>query len=598
MFIAYRTADDAERADVERGIARYSQLYRNLLDIELEHTHHDLGPLQVHTLEGTKARVPVVQSNERRAVLLTGRPTCLASAGMDVHQFTTRLLEQDAISADDFVRELQGEFVAIVVDRANNRWEIAMDSVGLDQVYFWNAEGRLLISDTLYLLATTKPLELDPVGCNSLMLCSYIFGTSTLFKDTQALRMNEALSGSADTWDITDSYHFAEAQGGPATIPEVAEAYVDAAKPRFSPEDPIRHTITGGTDSRFVGALLSHLGLRPTYFNDRWDPTDVTIGHNLANELGLDYLSISGPRTISTRHTQQRSILAEALLLDGALRPPLPMATYIRDMPPNGVLTMGNFGASVLKYTWGVGYAGMLNPTPDKIVQRLVDYSAIENSYPAGTFTSDPIPAVKRYLAETMTHQAALVQGVDHVKLSNYLYLHNRGARWAAHTLKATNHLMTLEQPIAYAAAVATIWRAPSHLYKDIRMARELIHILEPRLTKYNFADGTPAYLDFGWRERLAVTYNRQIKKAVRIIKKQLFNIKGKKYQGLMRIPGKATPSSELIPRWAYDDDQRRTLHLFGSVGSNPNQVGAAKLKYILTFEMAARLYEGEITSD
>jgi hypothetical protein len=587
---------------VSRGVARYTYLYRELLGPKLHSSAEKLGPLILTTLATDRATGPLLVSSDRRTVAIIGHPSCLASAGTDVTGFARERLEGSP-KIDDFVRELQGDFVVLLMDHETGKWELAIDSVGLARLYLLPLGDGLLLSDKLYLLAACTGLELDPVGCSTLDLCGYILGNRTVFKDVRLVEMGQTIQGDQDSWHFGHGWHFVDSVGGDSSVDKLAGAFLDAAEPRFASASGVRHCSTGGTDSRLVLGLMVHLGMSPTVFCWRWDKDDVRIAHALANELGLEFHSTVIPNFLGPSRSAHSTVLAEALLLDGGLTGAFTMRSYYADLGPSEMVTTGSYGESTIKSAWGIGYAGMVFPNARKVIDRLLAVSLIRPRYDSAVFAQEgAVAAVEDYLRSVLESQASAVSHVDCVKLCNYFYLRNRGARWAAQILAAANQLARTEFPLSYAAGVCASWLLPPEQYKDLGAVRGLLWNLDPRLTRWRFNDGSPAVPRLRLADKISMIANRKVRKGVTAITSKFLGITPSKSRGNLRPQAGREPDLPLWqrwPQWATDTRQRLTTSIYRPFGPDQEALHdlnrQGHLRCVATLEFASRVYDGEL---
>lgn len=591
------------KKEVSGGARRYAQLYSRLLGDTPKITEFDLGPLSLTVLHTRPEQLPILVQSAEKSVAVLGHVSRTASDGNSVTEFLHEALAREA-TLDEYIRSLQGDYVIVLVDQ-NNQWQCAVDAVGLGRLYLYSQGLSFLMSDTLYLLAACLSLEIDPVGVYGLDICRYHFGHQTIYKNVRLLEMGNQVSGTENNWQLAKTYHFADAGGPDVDARDVAVAYLDVASPRFAATQHIRHCTSGGTDSRVVLALMSALNGEPEVFCYRWDKNEVRIAQALANELGLDFHSIGknyllgGSSTTGDAH--YHSWLTELFVLDGGLSPPFTSKNYLFNLPPGALVTKGSFGESTIKSTWGVGYAGMRDPQPEAVIDRLMSVSIFRKKHDGRLLrNSQAYAEMRRYVADILHEQAQVVQGVDHVKLCNYFYLRNRGARWAAQLLQASNRISRMDCPLAYTRGVEATWRMSSYRYNNLQLVRELLAILEPRLATMPFHDGSPAHVDLNFADQIQMKFSRKFKKGWHhFVVKRLLDRKAKDDKGNMRPNGlvKAVgrpyiqmqadfvSNSDVVKEiYALDRDQETSLHRLAAAGH---------INTVYTLAFAGQIHEG-----
>ncbi len=585
MFVI-SSSSNIEQA--ERGISHYKQIYHQLLSIDLNLEVYKLGVLNLHVLRGNTEELCLIVEGRERTVALLGYPSCLASDG-DIEAFVRRIPE-DQRSVDLFKQKLQGDFEVVVVNHDAQQWEASIDSVGLGNLYYTEVMKEPLAASHLYLLASCVPLTLDHETCALFDLCGFMYGDLTIFKDTFALEMDSMLSVKpGKSWAKTSSYHYVEVKGPAPRVEDIAQIYIDAARPRWLTASTIRHCMSGGADSRIVLALMSYAGIKPVVYAYGGASSDERISRQLAAALEFTYLNTKDQYLFA--QTESDSMLAEALVLDGVLRVPLTKRNYLFNMGYSDLLTTGNFGELATRAIWAIGYAGINFPTHEKIIDRLSSVLIRPDSHPE-YFAEDPRPVVRTQLTSILRDQAKRVPAVDQVKLCNYFYSRNRAGRWASASLSAVKHFTRIDYPLGYAAGVAETWKLPSSAYKNHALVRQLLGYLDRRLTLVPFEDGTPAHASYSMWDRAEYIYHKRIIKGIRTVQGRLISSKRKTAPNSKGLTSTSATYNSL-PVWARDDNQRHTLSLYKFRQNDLENVNGIVLKTMYTLEFAARIYEG-----
>lgn len=561
--------------------------------MELTTTEYKVGPLLLLTLDQPTHHFPVLRCDgaQRTAVVL-GNPSLPASTKTSLEMFLTEALDRGA-TLDSLKSQLQGDFVLILLDSDQQSWEISPDATGMGRLFLFQSGSSFLAAGAQYLLAASVPLRLDVVACHTLDLAEYLYGERTIFEGVRYVQMNEKLAGTVDHWRILSSLHYIDMQGAVTTPDDVADAYLDAFAGRYPTGLRVRSCTTGGVDSRVILGLLHKGGLRPVVFIYRWDKDDTRVAQEIAHELDLDFLSTS--RLVPLHPDPARETLAEAFVLDGMLRVPFTKRNYLFDTDTLDLLTTGNYADGITRTCWGIGYKGMPNPTPERIIHRMTTLTTIRKHYQVDAFPTDPLPGVVDLIRQEWRKQADLVSGAHPTKLMNYLYLRSRASHMSGTTRASSSHWVRTEYPASLVAGVASAWRIPHTLYKNLELSRRILHRMHPNLTHPLFADNTPATLDYKRRERLLYFYNRVYKKVKETVevnlmgKPQMIQL-GTLYNSRMSHPQQPP---EPLPAWVSNDRERRTGGVYKPVGDHFSRLHHVHRKVMFSLEFACRVYDG-----
>lgn len=592
MFLLTLANDGKTNQLLARGAAHYSRLYERFLNTELLQEIYDFGPIHLRVLGRADNRQELVICDENRFVGIMGHPSMLQSARTTVTKFISEFLADRQFNIETVITKLQGDFVAILADKRTGQWQVAGDAMGLGRLYLCEKNHQLILADKLFLIGSCVPCEIDPVASYSIDLCDYIFGDLTLFKGVRFIGAPEMVKGHSDRWSRTVKPYFANLETGLVKEQDVIDAYLDAARPRFEAVRSVRHCLSGGSDSRLVLALIVGTGVRPTVYSYRWDPEELHVAHMAANQVALEFLSSS--REVLFADTPEKSLLAEAFVLDGGLRVPLQMRGYLFGLTERDLLTTGHFSEGLTRVFWVSLYAGMSSPSHRKVIDRAV-VRFPRKDYQRSLFPEDPTSMVQEYLRQVLTAQSSLVRDLDHVKFVQYIYLRNRGARWAAQSADAVGHFTQIDYPAAYTAGAALAWLLPASAYTNYGFVRTFINAIEPRLGQIDFVDGFPARIDWDFRDQLRF-YRARCSRGITFIKEDMLGLKRSPFVPLGNASRTIEPRAfwTYLPRWSVGDSKRRLTDIYQPFEANVETTSVQHLKSLFVSEFASRIHDAE----
>ena len=315
-------------------------------------------------------------SDDRHLVVLEGR---LYAGGTldDLLALAPRLLDGEPgggnAAAARWVAGVDGEFVAVLVDRLNDGAVVLTDRYGRLPLHH-GADGRRAAVSRDPRVASTLlgRTGLDRLAIAQFLLFGHPLGTSTLFAGVDRLPPATALRLPADHDTLVDLDLEARVAAGRDADPAaaIADALVEACRRRVRRDAAVVLSLSGGIDSRLVAAALLRAGVRP---------------------LGVTHVDVAG-------HEAEEAVAA------GRVAETIGMPWRVVPVAP----PTGDHVARLLDLKQGANYLGMSRVVP------FLDRVAAEYGHAITFFTGDegdrvlgpvapPVPlpdavAVARYL--------------------------------------------------------------------------------------------------------------------------------------------------------------------------------------------------------
>ncbi len=202
---------------------------------------------------------------------------------------------------------VEGRFCAVRVGSEPLEIELINDACGVEQVYFHEAGGLSLVSNSAGLIQRALGLTgLDPMGASLFLALDWVGGDRTLRSQVNVMpgAQHWTWRPGQRAWHRQTYWNIAAAGGHPVRIvdrelvDEVVEPLARFCRAAASVTGAVNAPLTGGRDSRLLAAVLISQGIPASYWT-KGDPgsLDVKIGGEIARTYGL-------PHRFSNRPTQ------------------------------------------------------------------------------------------------------------------------------------------------------------------------------------------------------------------------------------------------------------------------------------------------------
>lgn len=260
----------------------------------------DIGDLTVLLSLSPSTRVAVCPTN-KITLVLHGEIYSTQS-----HDQAIYLIEQYIERGEDFVREINGSFVILVLDQGNNRALVVTDRVNSRKVFFSTYGRSYWLSTSLY----RHPLSgvaLDLIGVAHYLAHGAIHNNRTLFEGVQILERACVYTLTPDGPRATRywTYEFTNAYAGvdrKELCAELSDLIVESVRVRLLDDPTVFLSLSSGYDSKCIlGVLHSTLKVPDLncfsyYHNTLTSEKDAYISRQIANWLGIKHRVIESYR--------------------------------------------------------------------------------------------------------------------------------------------------------------------------------------------------------------------------------------------------------------------------------------------------------------
>jgi len=218
------------------------------------------------------------------------------------HEFKTNCDTESIIHAyeqfgENLTSALHGMYAFAIWDSVEKKLLLARDSVGIKPLYYSHI-GKSLIFSSEYksiLLHDSIKSEVNPRSIRFFLNYGFVGGRETLIQGIQKLPPGHML-----TWKNGKSKlkRFWE----PKMVPlhgqsesfyssRIRKHLVNSVKMRLMSDVPVGTTLSGGTDSSAIAAILSKLDVNLKAFTVGFDEPDseIEIAESISNNLGIEH---------------------------------------------------------------------------------------------------------------------------------------------------------------------------------------------------------------------------------------------------------------------------------------------------------------------
>jgi asparagine synthase (glutamine-hydrolysing) len=168
---------------------------------------------------------------------------------------------------DGLAERLEGQYVAVRIEKSPARVDILNDFLGMRQVYYRRIDRGYVFSNSVELLARLdESCELDPLGVSSFLCFGHASGDRTLLRDIRVLP-----PGQQWTWKASDGAepshetHYSPSRLARLSRGRLTRDDIDRLADRLArvvtgltnQYDEVSCGLTGGRDSRLLAAILT-----------------------------------------------------------------------------------------------------------------------------------------------------------------------------------------------------------------------------------------------------------------------------------------------------------------------------------------------------
>lgn len=312
--------------------------------------------------------MPVFNEKKDVALILSGENffdgevvNDLRRQGYDYGEFNPRyLLHMYEDETNEFLKQLNGWFSGLLLDRRENKVVLFNDRYGMGRIYYHECKDSFYFSsEAKSLLKINQELrEIDLKSLGEMFACGCVLENRTLFRNIRTLP-----GGSAWTF-INGNCVKKESYFSPASWEErpvlgkdafykCLKEVVEKVLPRyFVAKDPIALSLTGGLDTRLIMAYRhdSHAPLPCyTFGGQRGDVLDVRIAREIASthHQAHSVVRLDSKFFSAFQDVAERSIYITDGALDVCGSHELYLNGLARQIAP--IRLTGNYGSEILR---------------------------------------------------------------------------------------------------------------------------------------------------------------------------------------------------------------------------------------------------------
>jgi asparagine synthase (glutamine-hydrolysing) len=388
----------------------------------------------------------------------------LRSRGHEIDPTASAYLVHSYEEDPDFVRNLNGMFHGLVIDRARNIVTLFNDRYGMHRLYYHEStDSFYFATEAKAILAVCPELRTaDPGGLGEFVAYSCVLENRTIFKDIHVLP-------AASSWTFRDArldgrktyFEPLEWEGqtplGPEAYYQELRSVLATTLPRyFAGQQRMGIAMTGGLDTRVILACHpSPPGSLPSYtFGSKFrDSHDVRVGRQIANVCGQSHqvIEVGDEFLKSFPEYATRSIYISEGTVDVYRASDLYVSEKVREIAPAKIV--GTYGSEIVRH------AVMFKPAEPR----------------AGLFSQDFLSHVhaagSKYATMRQQHPVTFAAF--------------RQSPWYHHGILALEQSqLTVRSPFMDNNFVRTVYRAPRETgdHEDVRL--RLINDGSPRLAQ------------------------------------------------------------------------------------------------------------------
>lgn len=210
----------------------------------------------------------------------------------------------------DWLLALDADMIVCAYDRANDTIIAFNDSLGRLPLYYWTHSSRIVIGRDLRLMtnmmqAAGETVPFDPYAMAEYMIFGYSLGGKMLIKGPRRIHPGTLLKikdGRLSVevhhaWNFDEKIHRHRSKSD--NIKAMVPLFYDATIRRYDPKHANVISMSGGFDSRMVGAALVNNDLKTTSAtfldHQRGARLDADIAKTLSDMLGIPWELIQLP---------------------------------------------------------------------------------------------------------------------------------------------------------------------------------------------------------------------------------------------------------------------------------------------------------------
>lgn len=243
-------------------------------------------------------------------LVLEGHLYGTADTEAAVTEAASFVAEQRNAALEEWVADRDGDFLLLIIDRANGTAWALNDAFGRLPTYRATIDGTTIITRELKFVrqlarAHNDDLTPDEVALGQMLLFGYPLGTRTLFDEVEQLPPGSVLEVGSGAVDSTHEFRFDHHPNANQSVTENArvlrDEFIRACENRASVVDKTVVSLSGGLDSRAVIAGYTHTGgtvlAATSARKDGGNTAEVNVARQVANALDVPWQSHVADRT-------------------------------------------------------------------------------------------------------------------------------------------------------------------------------------------------------------------------------------------------------------------------------------------------------------
>lgn len=192
---------------------------------------------------------------------------------------------------EDFVKELNGQFIIVIIDMQRNKFLIFNDRMGTKPFYYYKGGGKLLFGSEIKAILQDKSLkrEVNDGAVADFFAFGKVWGNKTLIKgifvipQASIIKMEKNRFRIRKYWDMDFKEDYTDSRE--YYIEKLVESLGKAIERRFSKD--CHFTLSGGLDTRLILSLAGkrHRQLRVFSIGDD-SHDEIKIAKRVAEKIG------------------------------------------------------------------------------------------------------------------------------------------------------------------------------------------------------------------------------------------------------------------------------------------------------------------------
>lgn len=372
---------------------------------------------------------------------------------------------------------------------------VSTDPIASHQVHWRQGEDHLAVSTSALLLSALGEDELDPIGCQELLLTGILYEDRTPWRSVRRLDPDTIFEIARDGLTSRPAGRLTLPETGDLSGQEAIEACADGLRRmarRLRNDEGLIADLTGGWDSRLLISALLDQGVKfSTTVTGSSDSADVRIAESIAREFGFDHVTIPPMAAPTFDELEESTRLSEGEVNPVAYSRILRVH---RQLMERGSMSLnGSFGEVARGYWWEI-----LSPGPSAV--RAVPARLIaERRYAATAPSFDLFRSADRI--DPTDHFTAILERVDADANPNATqglrldrtYLRMRMRSWQGRIATTTDRIWPCLSPLIFPEVLEPLLRTRPLDRAHDRLVRRLLVELHPQLARRGLENGGPA---------------------------------------------------------------------------------------------------------